>query len=279
MKIIFAGCGSAFTTEEYYQSNAIVQAPSGKRLLIDCGSDIRFSLGKLGLSAKDIDAVYVSHLHADHIGGMEYMAFVRYFTKKPDEPRPLLFCVPELMKDLWETSLRGGLESIETKVMNITDYFECQPVPINSSFIWEDILFTPVQTVHIMSGYKITNSYGLMIKHCQPNVTPIRSKVVSFEENVKTTGRMAFFTTDTQFCPNQITKFYDMADVIFHDCETAPYFSKVHAHYNDLKTLDVRHKRKMWLYHYQPSPPQDPKADGFLGFVTRGQEFEIEERL
>jgi ribonuclease BN (tRNA processing enzyme) len=291
MKIIFAGCGSAFTTEEYYQSNAIVQSDSGKRLLIDCGSDIRFSLGKLGLDARNIDAVYVSHLHADHIGGMEYLAFVRYFTKKPSDPRPMLFCVPELMKELWENSLRGGLESLEEKVMNITDYFECHPVPINSSFIWEGVLFTPVQTVHIMSGFKITHSYGLMIQQCkhrdginvgiieQSDIAHVADFPISaaYKADCKAFGPRVFFTTDTQFCPNQITKFYQSASTIFHDCETAPYFSKVHAHYNDLKTLPPEIKKKMWLYHYQPNPPQDPKADGFLGFVKRGQEIEFEE--
>lgn len=278
MKIIFAGCGSAFTTEEYYQSNAIVQAPSGKRLLIDCGGDIRFALGKLGLSSKDIDAVFISHLHQDHIGGMEYFSLSRFFTRKQDEPRPILFCVPELMEPLWGC-LRGGLETLETKVMNLTDYFDCQPVPINSSFIWEDIRFTPVQTVHIMSGYKIMNSYGLMIKQCQLSAEHIRSKVVSFEEPIKTSGQQVFFTTDTQFCPNQIRKFYGMADIIFHDCETTPFHSSVHSHYDDLKTLHSDEKRKMWLYHYSPNSKQDPKSDGFLGFVTRGQEFEIPEKL
>ena len=287
MKLTFAGCGSAFTTEEYFQSNAIVQAASGKRLLIDCGSDIRFALGKLGLDARNIDAAYISHLHADHIGGMEYLAFVRYFTKKPGDPRPLLFCVPELMKELWEHSLCGGLESLEEKVMNITDYFECHPVPINSSFIWEGILFTPVQTVHIMSGFKITHSYGLMIQQCKhrgrsPCIVdqndfpryPLSSKEL-FEAECAVISPRIFFTTDTQFCPNQITKFYQSADLIFHDTETAPYYSKVHAHYDDLKTLHPDIKKKMWLYHYQPKPPQDPKADGFLGFVQRGQEFDF----
>jgi ribonuclease BN (tRNA processing enzyme) len=169
------------------------------------------------------------------------------------------------------------------------------PVPINDSFYWEDIIFTPVQTVHIMSGYKITNSYGLMIQKCKEIRWGLRAGPISIPKAgiqvdpstlngpayqvVSGVGPKVFFTTDTQFCPNQITKFYNSASTIFHDCETAPYYSKVHAHYDDLKTLPPDVKKKMWLYHYQPNPKQDAKADGFLGFVTRGQEFEIKEKL
>ncbi|MDM8523453.1 hypothetical protein QUF80_08790 [Desulfococcaceae bacterium HSG8] len=46
MKIKFLGVGSAFTTPEYYQSNMPVTSRSGKQLLVDCGGDIRFSLGE-----------------------------------------------------------------------------------------------------------------------------------------------------------------------------------------------------------------------------------------
>lgn len=84
-----------------------------------------------------------------------------------------------------------------------------------------------------------------------------------------------FLTGDTQHCPHQISKFYDKADFIFHDTETAPYYSKVHAHYDDLKTLDPQTKAKMWLCHYQPNPTQDPIKDGFLGFVKKGQVLEF----
>jgi ribonuclease BN (tRNA processing enzyme) len=84
MKIVFLGVGSAFTLPSRlkesnnaipktiddcdWQSNVVVVSKSGKMLLIDCGGDIRFALWQQGLSYKDIDAVYVSHLHADHIG-------------------------------------------------------------------------------------------------------------------------------------------------------------------------------------------------------------------
>ncbi len=260
-KIQFIGVGSAFTTREYYQSNALVIAPSGKKLLIDCGTHAQFALEELGINnsnlGKEIDGVYISHLHADHIGSLEWLALVTYFN--PAFPRPKLFGIQSLMSDLWNKSLRGGLETLEGKIANLTDYFECHPVRINNSFVWENIRFTPVQTVHVVSGMQIQHSYGLMIQE------------IGSDHRV-------FLTTDTQFAPYQMRKFYDQADLILHDCETAPFKSGVHAHYDDLNGLPDKVKAKMWLYHYQPKPQQDATKDGFLGFVKKAQIMVIEEK-
>lgn len=93
MKIKFLGVGPAFTTAEHYQSNMLITAGSGKRILIDCGSDIRFSLREAGIQfryfGREIDAIYVSHLHADHIGGLEAAALVSFFDV--ESPKPGLF--------------------------------------------------------------------------------------------------------------------------------------------------------------------------------------------
>ncbi|MEK6833193.1 MAG: MBL fold metallo-hydrolase [Nanoarchaeota archaeon] len=253
MKIQFIGCGSAFTTKDYYQSNIIIHSDDNKKLLIDCGSDARFALNELGFSAKDLDSVFISHLHADHIGGLEWLAFCTYFAKLP---RPKLYCNDKLMHELWDFSLKGGLESIQGKVVTLTEYFDCNPIANNEYFVWEGIKFTPVQTVHVMAGYYIKYSYGLLI-----------NKINGTEK--------IFITTDTQHCPSSIRDFYHYSKVIFHDCETSPYPSGVHANYDELNTLSVETKNKMWLYHYNPAPKQNPIKDGFLGFVTKGQIFEF----
>jgi ribonuclease BN (tRNA processing enzyme) len=254
LKIQFIGVGSAFTTRDYYQSNALVISESGKKLLIDCGTHAQFALEELGINnsnlGNEIDGVYISHLHADHIGSMEWLALVTYFN--PNFKRPKLFGIQSLMSDLWNRSLRGGLETLEGKLANLTDYFECHPIRINNSFIWENIKFTPVQTVHVVSGMKIQHSYGLLINEVGSDKT-------------------IFFSTDTQFAPYQMRRFYEASDLILHDCETAPFKSGVHAHYDDLNTLPKNIKQKMWLYHYQPNPVQDSVKDGFLGFVKKGQ--------
>ena len=273
-KIICVGTGSAFNIIDF-QSNFLIEASSGKKLLIDCGSLAPIPLNDLGINAgnigDEIDSIYISHLHGDHIGGLEMFAFCTYFN--PKAPKPRLYCVGGrggLMTQLWNKSLRGGLESEEGKVNDLRDYFECVSLRINDDFIWENLEFKPVQTVHIMNGREIVSSYGLLIREIHREDG----------KNYYADGDpVVFLTTDTQFCPNQISKFYDMADVILHDCETAPYHSKVHAHYDELKTLPDETKAKMWLYHYQPDPPYkraDPLKDGFLGFLHRKQILEFE---
>ena len=41
------------------------------RLLLDAGADVRHALKGVGLISADIDGVYISHPHSDHIGGAE----------------------------------------------------------------------------------------------------------------------------------------------------------------------------------------------------------------
>lgn len=253
-ELTFLGSGSAFYIGEHpgenWQSNVLIESPSGRRLLIDCGSDIRFSLMEKGLRATDIDDVFISHLHADHVGGLEWLAFGTKFS--PGGRKPRIRINRSLVKDLWSHTLQGGLESLEGERASIHSYFDLDPIAPNGSFEWEGVHFLPVQVVHIMNGYRISPSYGLLFT---------------------LGGVRIFFTADTQFAPAQINRFYREADIILHDCETSPFRSGVHAHYEQLIGLPAEVKKKMWLYHYQPGPRKDACADGFAGWVEKGKSF------
>ena len=265
-RIVCAGVGSAFTDQRYYQSNFVIENSHGSKLLLDCGSHAQFSLAELNLYPKDIDAVYISHLHADHIGGLEWLAFMRKFSQ--NKQKPVLYAADNLLQDLWDKSLRGGLESIQGDVMSLTGYFECHAVPINNFFQFGNLKMTPVQTVHIMSGMGIVNSYGLLIQEITVHSDE--------DKNHPQRPPVVFITTDTQHCPSQIQCFYNQADLILHDCETSQYKSGVHAHYTELMTLDAKTKQRMMLYHYQPEPKQDPWVAGFAGFLKKGMVLPID---
>lgn len=266
------GTGAAFTMKGK-QTNFLVNR-NGKNLLIDCGSDIRWSLQDFNLSFKNIDAIYISHLHGDHCGGMEYIGFARYFTKKGMEaaakqqssnssniiePMRLseLYCERGIMKNLWEHVLQGGMECLEGIECKLDTYFNLNPIKKNGSFNWEGLDFNIVQSLHISSKYSIVDSFGLMFT----------------DDN----NQRIYITTDIQFLPiNSLKAYYTESDIIIHDCETM-YKSGVHAHYDDLKTLPVEIKSKLRLTHYQDNVlenwdewSQKAHDDGFFGFVKPG---------
>lgn len=265
MKITFLGSGSAFCMDNW-QSNMLIEMescegyPDGVKMLFDCGGDIRWSLAEHELKATDIDAVYISHLHADHIGGLEWLAFMSYFSKTVrGGMKPRLIGNAQLLRDLWMNSLRGGLDSIQMIDAGMDTYFDILPIQNSGTFTVGPHSFKTVQTIHVIADTSFVKSFGLMMS------------VASGD-----TRKKVFITSDTQYAPSQLNDFIRSADVVFHDCETSKFPSGVHAHYNDLKDLPEDLKGKMWLYHYNnASELPDAEADGFLGFVAKGQSFEF----
>ena len=261
--IQFLGVGGAFSLLSKGHSNMLISTKNEseqKYMLIDCGGSIQFTLeSEFGIKPHQIDAVWISHLHADHIGSIEWLAFWRYFRPNRDRQGNIvkikLFMVADLMRELWENSLKGGLGCVNGYNMILSDYFECISTDENGQFTWENIWFNSVRTHHVQDHCRFKPSYGLFIVR-------------------KSTGKRTLVTTDTMFSPYLLKNFYDNADQIFHDCETLPVKSNVHAHYDDLKTLSIKTKHKMWLYHYADKIPT-VKEDGFAGFCDKGQIFDL----
>jgi len=263
-QIQFLGTGAAFYTDiealkagrtSNWQSNLVLTAThptlGTRRMLWDAGGDVRFSLGEQGLTAWDINDVYISHPHADHVGGMEYIGFMTHFAGKP---KPNLIIDRSLAYELWSKSLSGGMDSKQGEAADLDTYFNLQRVGKKGQFSWCGLNMKLIQVVHIMSDNRIMPSFGL---------------------EFKANGKNVFWTSDTQFNPEQIVDFYNAADLILHDCETTPFKSRVHAHYDQLKTLPAETKAKMWLYHYQFGPKADAVADGFKGWAQKGQVIEL----
>lgn len=250
---MFLGSGSAFTVgSDNFQSNILLINEQNQKLLIDCGTDIRFSLYAAGLSYLDITDIYISHQHSDHVGGLEYIAFSSLFDPRCNKPN--LYLSKEIASDLWDRTLSGGLRSIDGDITNLQSYFEVHEIAKNRYFDWGGIQFNLVRVIHVDNGYFLMPSYGLF-----------------FEIN----GVKIFLSTDTKFSFNNTREVYEGADIIFHDCETSRYQTPVHAGYQELVTLPETIKSKMWLYGYQPGTLPDAKLDGFRGFVKRGQTFEF----
>ena len=253
MRLLFLGSGSAYTLEPgNFQSNMVLMADNGQRLLIDCGSDIRWSLAQHGLSHLDIAEIYISHLHSDHIGGLEYVGFQTKFD--PRCARPRLYLEASLVDPLWTCSLRGGMGIVSGAETTLETFFDVHPVVANRPFEWAGAQLTPVPSLHVCGERDTIHSFGLMIE-CR--------------------GSRTFLTTDTCFAPDLLAAQYAGADMIYHDCETGATKTGVHAHYDELLQLPDAIRAKTWLYDYQHGPLPDAVADGFRGFVRPGQCFDL----
>jgi 7,8-dihydropterin-6-yl-methyl-4-(beta-D-ribofuranosyl)aminobenzene 5'-phosphate synthase len=70
----------------------------GFHLLLDCGNGV-FSKLRRFIDYVDVDAVVISHLHADHVGGLRSMARRTFsFAAEPFEPRGVPAHVPAEMR-------------------------------------------------------------------------------------------------------------------------------------------------------------------------------------
>ena len=256
LKITVLGSGSAFTLNNF-QTSFLLELPSGYNLLIDCGGDIRFALRELGKSHHDIDGIYLSHLHADHVGGMEWAAFLTYFDpsygKKAD-----LFIHAELRQSLWDT-LRGGLKTIPKTPVILETFFNVHELMDNRSFSVsgkkKDPQFELIRTKHVFNNQVKIPSFGIVCK--KPNV---------------------LFTTDSQFDPDGLRGRFDEAKLIFHDCETYPNKSGVHAHFDDLSILPEVIKEKMVLVHFQDNVMGDLPTSKEMAFLISQIKISVEKQ-
>lgn len=74
--------GGPVAYAERSQPANLLVAPTA-RFLVDAGDGVVERLAALGLQPRAIDAVFISHLHMDHIGGLQGLIGLRWMTATP----------------------------------------------------------------------------------------------------------------------------------------------------------------------------------------------------
>lgn len=285
---------SQFVYLPKWQSNFLIEfdmpgkrGKSPYRLLVDMGGDARHALKGLGLTSADIDGVYISHPHNDHIGGMEYMSLTTFFNPfyvpakvewlnkqfiadklflepqwgsiPPGNTKPDLLIHKKVLKPL-KRALGPGLDTLQgVPDVTLDTYFDVHIIGKRrngqtKTHVFQDgggeWTLTPLFAMHVISSSEEMPSYGISLQH--------------------SSGYNVLMPTDIQSAiPPQLVGHYKRANRIYMDCETSPFPSGVHPHVSDLiNKLDPEIQKKCLLYHYD-ADPQVPEGM-FCGILKNG---------
>jgi ribonuclease BN (tRNA processing enzyme) len=108
MHVQFVGCGDAFGSGGRFNTCFHLVGRQANAL-IDCGATSLVALNKLAIDRNDIDTIFISHFHADHIGGVPPFVLEANYVLKRD--RPLTIAGPPGLKarypELMEAAFPG----------------------------------------------------------------------------------------------------------------------------------------------------------------------------
>jgi ribonuclease BN (tRNA processing enzyme) len=242
LNIQMLGTGSAFA-KCYYNTCASIEA-AGRTVLIDCGHTTPKSIHAIGKSFADYDALIISHIHADHVGGMEEYAFKMKFIYNR---KPQLFVPADLAEPLWENSLKGGL--LQPGMTTLEDYFEVN-------------LLSPGQPAELFPGFVVE---PFLTKHIPGKLS------YSFLIN----GTL-FYSADMTFDAGLLHSLVERGcKMIFHDCQLRPP-GVVHATLDELLTLPEWMQERIWLIHYDDAKPEYEGRTGKMQFAEQHHIYTIE---
>ncbi|MEO5332854.1 MAG: MBL fold metallo-hydrolase [Magnetococcus sp. YQC-5] len=191
----------------------------GHQFLVDCGSGILLQLERVGKSFQNLDAIFITHTHADHIGDL--IPFV-HALRLPGMHRdkPLTLYGPP-----------GFVEFFERIVVPVS------APPTDFPFRVQEV--APIQALD-----------GVLLKSC---ATPHSDRFACRAYRFEYQGLSVVFSGDTDFHPDLVT-FCRAADVLFLECSSLDA-GKVDGHLSAGlcgKIAEMAGVKRLILTHFYP---------------------------
>lgn len=244
LQIQMIGTGSAFS-KKYFNNNALIYS-NGFTLLLDCGATAPRALHALDVSLDRIDGILISHIHADHVGGLEEFAFRLKYTY---QKRIKLFVPVPVLSLLWNHCLRGGLENAAEGLDSLNDYFDV-------------VALAPETAVELFPGLSVRL---IPTKHIpgKPSFSMLLNDKV-------------FYSADTQFDYSLLVHLYEtgQCEYILHDCQFASP-GHVHASLDELLTLPEPVQKQVLLMHYDDAKDSYSGKTGHMTFIEQHRLYEF----
>lgn len=244
--LTFLGVGAGLSPE-LGNNNVLIENEDGSvNLLVDCGPVTAHDL-KVADRLVAIQQAYLTHVHDDHVGGLQLWGQLNRYVYRQ---KPALWFREELLDELWEGSLRGGLGKVSTPegepgTAGLDGYFEPHVLKEGQVVAIPGLpTLTPRATVHVPGKA----SFGFWL------------------------GEDVYFSADTQQLPPAVGPTGKPLRAIFQDCQLFDIPRSVHTSLVRLdREMPPEQKAITRLMHYNHPPEVDATAMGFVGFVPRGE--------
>ncbi len=243
------GVGDTFT--EKHHTHALLVEADGFRLAIDQPDSyrrvLRAAREKAGpehaasLDLFAIDDVIVTHVHGDHVNGLEGTAYFKFFAQKK---KLRLHTIRAVREALWDGRLVASMGRLWNgtafRELSFEDYFDWSEVPLDRATTIGPITVRARVTRHHVPTSALLLSYG---------------------------GRTIGISSDTAF-DRDLVAWLSEADLIVHETNHGP----AHTAYAELLTLPDAIKAKMRLVHY---PDEHDVEASAIPCLREGQVIEI----
>jgi ribonuclease BN (tRNA processing enzyme) len=222
-EVIVLGVGDAFSAK--HCSSALLLSCDGFQLAVDCPDRYRGVLASAAersgrrLALESIDHVLITHVHGDHMNGLEAVAFYKHFVEGKRLP---LAISPEVRRSIWDERLKASMSQLwdgrNFREMSFDGYFEHLALDWDGAVEIGPFRIRTRRTIHHVPTSALLVEAG---------------------------GRRFGYSSDTAFDPELIA-FLEPADLMVHETNHGP----AHTPYAALAALPRELRERMRLIHY-----------------------------
>lgn len=238
----FLGVGNAAAAAELGSASAVIEHQDQPLLMIDCGQE---ALTAYQVAyARMPDALFISHVHMDHVAGLERLFFGTWFD--PDRRGQVKLYVPSAIVPHLQSRVADYPGVLAEGGVNFWDAFHL--VPVNSGF-W-----------HAGRWYNV-----FAVRHHAPNTA----------FGLALRGSLTF-TGDTRPIPEMLMYHANHGELIAHDC--ALVGNPSHSGLDDLeREYPAELRARLLLYHYGHSDEADAMVARGYRVARPGQRIALAE--
>ncbi|MCC6741062.1 MAG: MBL fold metallo-hydrolase [Planctomycetia bacterium] len=221
-EVVTLGNGDAFTESRF--NTAFLLRCDGATLAVDCPDRYRAVLkaasaaSGLALRVEDVDDLLLTHLHGDHVNGLEAVGFLKALVLKK---RPRLWTTPEVAGEIWERRLGAAMgrlwDGSRFVERRMEDYFDVRVLDWGAPNAIGPFEVLLRRTIHHLPTCAL---------------------------RIRAAGRTWGYSCDTAFDPG-LVEWLSAADLIHHETNHGP----AHTPYASLAALPRPLRTRMRLVH------------------------------